>query len=195
MFKAKFKFTPLYVCALVFVFTFVSGCNFSALKVKKDDEKKEYCKIFAGSPGCEAEVVPTSIPTGDAEILAASSYVRIEGSAGGAAEYTIHAMTTDDTLTLYAAAYNATNDFLGNVSVNWTIQNAMGAITAGPSSSTTFTANSVGVEIVDLSILAFNDSTGNITVSIGAQAMVKVNDAAGPGGVELNTNTLNADQT
>ena len=174
------------------VFALLGSCNFNA-KFAKNDDGKGLCALFPDATSCGGGTVKA--PETDAEILAAASYIRIEASVGGTSAFTTHTMTADDTLTLHAAAYDGSNVFLGNISVNWTIQNAKGLITAGPSSSTIFTANVTGTEIVDLSINAFTDSTGDITVNPGVQASVKVNDAAGSGGVELDTNTLTTDQT
>ncbi|MBT3981784.1 MAG: hypothetical protein HOE90_10550 [Bacteriovoracaceae bacterium] len=189
--KNTFQKISSYLSLVLLAAFTLSSCNFN-FKVAKENDGESICELFPTAPSCTGISV---MPKSDAEILKKAAYMRIEGAAGGTSELDTHAMTADDSILLYVAAYNSNNTFLGNIAANWSVQNALGPISSTATSPGLFSANVVGVEVVDMTIGTFTDSTGNITISQGAQASIKINSAAGAGGIEINTNTITADQT
>ena len=78
-------------------------------------------------------------------------------------------MTTDETWMLYAAGYDADDNFVGNQVVTWGATGGIGVVSPGSAVSTTLDAQAPGTGVVqaDHATLA-DDDTGTITVSLGA---------------------------
>jgi len=96
-------------------------------------------------------------------------YVVIEDAAGGTgSEVTTHAMVAGDTFQVWAAGYDADNNYLGDVAVDWS---GTGVTTGQLSptanvSSTTFTAQTAGAgAILADAGSGITDTTGVITVN------------------------------
>ena len=115
---------------------------------------------------------------------------------GGGAEVDAHTMTTDDGFTVYAAGYDADDNFVADQVVNWattgTLDNQMGT-----GSSFTFspmTAHTSGTITADAGG-TITDATGTITVTLGTLHHILVRNAAGDGGAEVDTHTMSTHET
>jgi len=120
--------------------------------------------------------------TNSASLLTATTTVTVDvgpladivirdASGGEGSEVDTRTMTTEDSLTVYAAGYDAYGNYLSDVSVTWGTTGDLDAIPAGPASSATFepaTAGTSGTITADDGD-GHADATGTITViSAGA---------------------------
>ena len=135
--------------------------------------------------------------TGTIQVLAgAQTLLRIESAIGGAAEVTASTLTAGQTLSVFAAARDAYDNFIQNVSVTWSVTGGIGSVVAGPSTSSTFTATTSGSGTV----IADDGSGGNAisgtcTVGPGALHHVVIETAADGSGTSVGTDTLPIGQT
>ncbi|NOY79003.1 MAG: hypothetical protein GXO76_14165 [Calditrichaeota bacterium] len=106
-------------------------------------------------------------------------------------------LTADQSITLYAAGYDAADNYLGDYSATWSLASGnLAPVPSGSASSFTFnptTAPASGV--IQASYNAITDVTGTISVSVGALAKVQIRTAANGGGVEVTTHTMTTDET
>ena len=105
-------------------------------------------------------------------------------------------MTTDESLTLYAAVYDADNNYLQDVSVDWTNTGNLDAVSSSGSSftfdpSTISTTGTISISSGSL----VGDATGTITVNGGNQSYLKIRDASGGAGVEVGDITMTTDES
>jgi len=103
-----------------------------------------------------------------------------------------HTMTTDESLTLYAAGYDGSNNFIENTLVNWTLTGTLDGI---PISDTVFVFDPVEAPrsgTINAQIGTKQDATGTITVTYGAFASLLIRDAAEGGGNVVTTLTMSA---
>ena len=132
--------------------------------------------------------------TGTITVTAGSvSYVKIvEGPNGDGAEFTTRNMTADETLTLHAAGYDASNNYLGDFSVTWSSTGTLAPAVSSSGTSVTFnptTAPASGT-ITANHATATDDVTGTISVSDGAPARIKVLSALSGETTEVTNSTL-----
>jgi len=106
-------------------------------------------------------------------------------------------LTTDDVLVLYAAGYDAENNYIGDVTVSWSVTGTLDAVSPSSGSSTVFSPRTKGTSgtIVADHATATDDATGTISVSVGALAAIKIRDAGSGGGSEVGSLTITADQS
>ena len=127
----------------------------------------------------------------------AQSYLKIRDASGGAgSEVGDVTMTTDESLTLYAAVYDADNNYLQDVSVDWTNTGNLDAVSSSGSSftfdpSTISTTGTISISSGSL----VGDATGTITVNGGNQSYLKIRDASGGAGVEVGDVTMTTDES
>ena len=125
------------------------------------------------------------------------SYLKIrDASGGGGSEVGDVTMTTDEFLTLYAAVYDADNNYLQDVSVDWTNTGNLDAVSSSGSSftfdpSTISTTGTISISSGSL----VGDATGTITVNGGIQSYLKIRDASGGGGSEVGDITMTTDES
>ena len=125
------------------------------------------------------------------------SYLKIrDASGGGGSEVGDITMTTDESLTLYAAVYDADNNYLQDVSVDWTNTGNLDAVSSSGSSftfdpSTISTTGTISISSGSL----VGDATGTITVNGGNQSYLKIRDASGGGGSEVGDITMTTDES
>ena len=105
-------------------------------------------------------------------------------------------MTTDESLTLYAAVYDADNNYLQDVSVDWTNTGNLDAVSSSGSSftfdpSTISTTGTISISSGSL----VGDATGTITVNGGIQSYLKIRDASFGGGSEVGDVTMTTDES
>ncbi|MGD9898885.1 MAG: hypothetical protein AB7T22_07115 [Calditrichaceae bacterium] len=105
-------------------------------------------------------------------------------------------MTTDGSLTYYAAGYDADGNYIGDQLADWTTTGSLDAASSAGTTSFTFnptTAPTSGT--IEATFGAFSDATGVITVSEGAVSYVKIRDAANNNGNEIGAVNLTVGQT
>ncbi|GAG04524.1 unnamed protein product, partial [marine sediment metagenome] len=128
--------------------------------------------------------------TGDITVNpGALAYIVIEDASGGTGiEVTTHTMTTDETYQVWAAGYDADNNYINDISVTWDETGTLDNTPAGPGVSTLFdpsTAPTSGTITADDGS-GHTDSTGTITVNVGVTvSYVLITDA--PDGTEVDT--------
>jgi ABC-type cobalt transport system substrate-binding protein len=111
---------------------------------------------------------------------------------GAGNEVITHAMTTDQSLTLYAAGYDEGDTFVENTQVNWTLTGGLDGI---PVSDTVFVFSPAVAPrsgTINAQIGTIQDATGTINVSTGALASLLIRDAANNGGDSVTTVTMSA---
>jgi hypothetical protein len=104
-------------------------------------------------------------------------------------------LTTDQSLTMYAAGYDANNNFLYDVNVSWSSTGTLDNV-VGTGSSYVFnplTANTSGTIVATSGI--YSDQTGTITVAVGILNYITINSTTGATGVPVETLSLTADDT
>lgn len=127
----------------------------------------------------------------------ALSYIKIvEGPAGNAAELTGKTLTTDQSLTIHAAGYDASGNYLGDQTVAWSITNNIGTLAPATGIATTLIANTPGVAIISADhVTATDDVSGPITVVAGSPHHIKILSSAIGATPEVGTMTLVSGQT
>ena len=121
----------------------------------------------------------------------ALDYIVICTDANGQTPAGSHTMTTDDTWTLYAAGYDAEDNFIANQTVTWDETGTLDEVShSGP--SYTFSPSTAGTSgrITADAGGGMDDETGTITVNVGALDYIVIEDAAGGTGNEVNTHSL-----
>ncbi len=102
-------------------------------------------------------------------------------------------LTTDESLTVKAGGFDADDNYRGDVSVTWSVTNAIGVLAPTTGSSTTLNATKVDAGQIRATHAVGSDLTGTITVTPGALNYVKVVEGPSGPGVELGPRTLTAD--
>ncbi|MCK4316720.1 MAG: hypothetical protein KAX24_13210, partial [Anaerolineae bacterium] len=109
----------------------------------------------------------------------------------------VHTMTTDDTWTLYAAGYDAEDNFIANQTATWGKTGTLDDVFAINVVSYTFSpsmADTSGMITADAGG-GMTDATGTITVNVGELHHIVIEDAAGGTGNEVDTHSLVVGQT
>jgi len=135
---------------------------------------------------------------GPITVLSATlSYIKIvEGAAGNGPELGARTLTTDQTLTVHAAGYDASGNYLGDQSVAWTVSGGIGVFSTTVGITTTFDARIPGVGFITADHpTAIDDASGAITVTLGAAQHVKILASASGNTSEVTTATLIIGQT
>ncbi len=103
-------------------------------------------------------------------------------------------LTTDSLLTLYAVAYDANGNYLGEAGADWTITGSIGDfITTNPNDSIIFDPTTVGsgtIRAADTSNALVNSTTGLIRVSAGGTTYLVIRNAPGGTGSVVADDTL-----
>jgi len=117
-------------------------------------------------------------------------------ASGGGSEVTTHSMTTDETFTLYAAGYDADNNYRADESVSWS---TIDGLDSQPGTGTTFTfdpsTSPTSGRIVAHHTTAEDDTTGLITVNDGALSYIIVRKGVNGTGSEATTHTMTTEET
>jgi hypothetical protein len=109
----------------------------------------------------------------------------------GGSVVTTMTYTIGDSDTFYAASYNDTTGYIGDLDVDWTISpiSGIGTVNAGPAGSTTFDAVGAGTCTVTAtnSTYSVSNTTGILTVELGTLTvdLIKIMDAALGAGNEV----------
>ncbi|MCL4706623.1 hypothetical protein KJ068_15745 [bacterium] len=102
-------------------------------------------------------------------------------------------LTTDESLTVKAGGFDADDNYRGDVSVTWTVTNAIGVLAPTTGVTTTLNATKVGAGQIRATHAVGSDLTGTITVTPGALNYVKVVEGSSGPGVEFGSRTITAD--
>ena len=104
-------------------------------------------------------------------------------------------MSTDSSITLYAAIYDAMGNFRRDSAVTWSGVGLAG-VPAEPASQIIYSPTQPGSgQIITTSPTLVNDATGTITVTNGALNYIVIQDASGPGGNTIGDLILSAGQS
>jgi len=114
----------------------------------------------------------TASPQPDVSVSSSGAvdYILIrDESDGDGIEFGLHTMSTDESLTLYAAGYDAGHNFVGDQDVTWTLT---GTLDGGGGTGTNFIFNpsaapTSGTIAADLISIGATDATETITVTVG----------------------------
>ncbi|MDQ7063441.1 MAG: hypothetical protein Q9P90_04250 [candidate division KSB1 bacterium] len=118
----------------------------------------------------------------------------LSGASGETNEVQAAGLTTGDQLTVHAGSFDADDNYIGDVSVNWSVSGGIGTLSAATGISTTLTATAPGTgQITADHATLIDDATGTITVNSGTLAFVKIVEGPSGDGPELNTKNLTAD--
>ncbi len=129
-----------------------------------------------------------------------ASYIVIrDGANGGGNRYDQKTLTitTDTTITLYAAHYDAKGNYVGDLPVTWAISSTVNTVPSGSNAYIVFEPQVApdNFYIYTTSTTLTNDSTNTITLNTGALSKIVIQDASGTAGSEIDTLTLRAGQT
>lgn len=102
-------------------------------------------------------------------------------------------LTTDESLTVKAGGFDADDNYRGDLSVTWTVTNAIGVLAPTTGVTTTLNATKVGAGQIRATHAVGSDLTGTITVTPGALNYVKVVEGPSGPGVEFGSRTITAD--
>ncbi|MDY6874908.1 MAG: hypothetical protein SWK90_01710 [Chloroflexota bacterium] len=120
----------------------------------------------------------------------ALDYIVICTDANGQSPAGSHTMTTDDTWMLYAAGYDAEDNFRGNETATWDETGTLDDV-SGSGTSYTFEPETAGTSgRITANASGKTDETGTITVNVGVLDYIVIEDAAGGTGSEVNTHSL-----
>ncbi|MEJ2052544.1 MAG: hypothetical protein P8X42_01375, partial [Calditrichaceae bacterium] len=128
---------------------------------------------------------------------ASIDYVLIRSEAGnGGTEVGNLNLTTDDTYVFYAAGYDQFGNYISDVNVDWSTNPDLENITLSNSNKFTFNpslANVTGTILADHAT-ATDDVTGNITISTGALAQLRIQTSDIADGAILTDTTIAASE-
>ncbi len=128
----------------------------------------------------------------------ALNYVIIRSEAkNGGSEVGDLSLTTDDAYTFYAAGYDIYNNYIDDVTVDWTTTGTLESVTLAGTSKFTFypsVAGGSGTVRADHAT-ATDDETGTITVATGNLAEIRIQKTDSADGPVLNDTTITADET
>ena len=126
----------------------------------------------------------------------AVSYILIRNAAGGGGlEVTSATITADQTLTVYAASYDANNNYLGDINALWATTGTLDNVQASGSS---FTFNPVKAPVsgtITATSGQFIDETGTISVNVGVLNAIRINSTAGASGTAVGAVSMMTDDS
>jgi hypothetical protein len=105
----------------------------------------------------------------------------VEGPSGNGPEFGNVSATTDQSLVVHAAGYDAFDNYLGDATVSWSVTGGIGALNPTSGTATTLALSKPGSGVITADhATATDDVSGTITVTLGAASRVKVlADASG----------------
>lgn len=124
------------------------------------------------------------------------SYIKIiQGVAGNGPEMLNMMLTTDQTLAVHAAGFDASNNYLGDVSVNWSLSGGVGILTPVVGVATILETKTPGTSMLTADHpTAIDDVSGLITVAVGAPYRAKVLSGVSGATSEVGSLTLASGQ-
>jgi len=103
-----------------------------------------------------------------------ASIAIVEGASGNGVAIGTRSITTDQTMALHAAGFDADGNYTGDESVSWGVTSSIGSITPGVGSSALFDPTLVGVGQVQAAHGVGNVQTGIFTITAGALDRIQV---------------------
>ena len=157
-----------------------------------------FSPTLAPASGTITAVHPTATgdETGTISVTVGSPHhVKVmSGAAGNTSEVNDIGLTTSDQITVHASSFDADDNYIDDVSVNWKVSGGIGSLFPATGISTTFTATSAGTgQITADHATLLDDATGTISVSLGDLAYIKIIEGPAGDGVELGDKSLTAD--
>jgi hypothetical protein len=134
-----------------------SSTNFTAIWVSSDST----CTVTA-------QYLSYSDSTGTLTVLAPQvDYITIRNAANNAGNILDEVtFNPDETATYYAAGYNDTVGYLGDISqAQWTVTNNIGSVNPPAGNSTVFTALNPGIGKISVSYNGITNESGNIAIN------------------------------
>jgi hypothetical protein len=134
-----------------------TSTNFTALWIPNDST----CTVTA-------QYLSYSDSTGILTVLKPTvDYITIRDAANNAGNVLDEVtFDPDDTATYFAASYNETVDYLGDISTaQWIVTNGIGSVSPATGNSTIFTALNEGIGKITVSYNGITNESGNITVN------------------------------
>ncbi|MFH1897297.1 MAG: hypothetical protein ABH886_03540, partial [Candidatus Desantisbacteria bacterium] len=100
--------------------------------------------------------------------------------------------TTDGTLTLYLRGYDADNNLIGDIVGTWTVEGWVGICIRGDGTEIIFDPTKPGTSRITVTDGVHTDTTGEITVSLGALYRIHIEDDNGNeiGGIHTTTDNI-----
>jgi len=127
---------------------------------------------------------------------AAAKIKILDTASGEDNEVTTNTLTTNGTMTVHAASFDADNNYIQDVSVTWGVTGGIGAIPAGPSTSAIFTATTPGTGQINASHATLGtDATGTITVNAGSISSITLRTAPNNGGSAFGAYSMTSDDS
>ncbi len=124
------------------------------------------------------------------------SYIVImDAPGGGGSIITSLGLTADESLTAYAASYDANNNYLGDISVIWSTTGTLDDVQTTGTSFTFSPITAPASGTITATSGDFSDVTGTISVSVGALSEIRINDVTGAGGEEIGDVSMMTDET
>lgn len=154
------------------------------------------CRVKATLLDRNGEPIDDTDTTGTIHVLGGLASIRIEDLDG--TEVGDLADTTDGSVTLYARGYDHAENPLGNVSASWIVNDGIGSPSPTMGNDTTVDFHTVGTGSVTASVVLegldhdINDTTGDITIDVGALDHIVIEDATGS---PIGTHAMTADDT
>lgn len=147
----------------------------------------EGCVLNVTAPGLASVVVPIGV------VAPPVSRIAVVDASG--AEVGARALTTDDTLALYAAGYDAAGHFVGLQTVTWSMAGEGNAFVGeNPAPSVTFDPRVVGTETVTARLdETRSDATGALAIAHGVLASIHVERSLDGLGGPVGAQSLAAD--
>ncbi|MGD9899626.1 MAG: hypothetical protein AB7T22_10935, partial [Calditrichaceae bacterium] len=157
-----------------------------------------YVSSYNAAKDASATKTSTEAVAGDTDVEVvpgdlASITIR-DAAGGGGNAVTTASLTTDGSLTYYAAGYDADGNYIADQLADWTTTGSLDAASSTGTTSFTFNPASAPTSgTIEATFGAFSDATGVITVSEGVLAGITIRDAAGGGGNIVTTASLTTD--
>jgi len=124
-----------------------------------------------------------------------TAYIRIRNAAGGLGQIVADtAITADQTLTLYAAAYDGSDNYLQDLTVSWSSTGTLDQVVATAASYVFNPVHAPTSGTIRINSGSFSHQTGTISVTVGPLDHVAITNAAGAAGIPVDTYTMTADQ-
>jgi len=121
-----------------------------------------------------------------------------DGAEGGGNDLTgaLMNLSADSSVILYAAGYDASDNYIGDQNVDWLSSGSLDYINVANQSNYTFSPeNAPASGTITITNGTFGSSTGTITISVGALNYISINNQAGEDGVEIDELTITAGQS
>jgi hypothetical protein len=112
----------------------------------------------------------------------------------GGIEFDSYTLSTDETVDIYAAGYDAESNYIADQTVSWSSTGGLEAISANGSHYEFAPSTAPASGSIVGRIGTINDATGSITVTTGAVASILIRSASNNGGEEVGVYSMSTDE-